>query len=238
VSTAPIRSRDWFYVALAAALLLVVLVGFAPTYYLRSAADPAALPPGPRELPAYLHWHGVALTSWFLLALAQPTLIATRRHAVHRVLGWLGAVVAVAVVGATFLVLTRAALNPVTGVPPEALPLVIVGDLFALVVFSLLVIAAVLLRHSREAHLRLMLLASVAIVGPAAARLPNAIELGFVIPAVQLAVPIALIVHDWLRSRRVHPATIAGTALIVSGTVAGIAVALSPLGQSLIEALR
>jgi len=50
-------------------------------------------------LPAYLYMHGLALTAWFSLAVAQAALVAARRTPLHRKLGVAGLFVAGAVVG-------------------------------------------------------------------------------------------------------------------------------------------
>src|SRR3954466_5263426 len=90
-ATAARARHPAFFPAMSALLLVIVFVGFAPTYYLRPAAA--------RPLPIYLHLHGAALTLWFSLLLVQTGLIASGRRALHRRLGLggaaLGAVIAV-----------------------------------------------------------------------------------------------------------------------------------------------
>ena len=85
VATSPARStakstarrHPAFFPAMSSLLVVLVFLGFAPTYYLRPVTA------GP--IPAYLHVHGAAMTAWFLLLLVQTALIATRRRAIHRV---------------------------------------------------------------------------------------------------------------------------------------------------------
>ena len=226
------------YAWLSAALLLVVLLGFSRTYYGRILAGTDGPPIQPSELPFHLHAHGIVLTAWFLLAVVQPTLIATRRNHIHRLLGWIGVGLAIAVVVLTTLVLFRAVPQPATGIPADALPFVVVGDFMLLITFSMFVIAALVFRRDRETHMRLMLLASTAIFIPAVARLPGAAAFGPAIPlAARVAVPLALIVHDCLRLGRVHRATIAGTVVLVIGFLAGGVVGGSPVGRAILERL-
>jgi len=54
----------WFFPIVSAGLLAALLVGFAPTLFLRSLFD---VPP----IPAYLYVHGIVLTTWFVLVFAQ-----------------------------------------------------------------------------------------------------------------------------------------------------------------------
>src|SRR5262245_49271621 len=75
--------RSRFMMAMSWVLLVVVLVGFSPSFYLRSFFP---VPP----IPAYLYVHGVIVTCWFLLLVAQTTLVATGNTAVHRKLGIAG----------------------------------------------------------------------------------------------------------------------------------------------------
>jgi hypothetical protein len=61
-------------------LLVVVLVGFSPTFFLRPLLKD-------RPLPGVLDLHGAVLTSWFLLTVLQGWLIRTRRLRLHRRIG-------------------------------------------------------------------------------------------------------------------------------------------------------
>lgn len=101
------RKWRWFFVSMALALLAVVVVGFAPTFFLRGYFGTARLPPGLRTFPVYLWVHGVVLTSWFLLFFAQTVLVASHRTGLHRRLGVFGAVLAMAVVLVSANVLIR-----------------------------------------------------------------------------------------------------------------------------------
>jgi hypothetical protein len=92
------RVQTRFFSYMSAVILVSVLVGFAPTLYLRGwfVEVPAI---GPRV------WlHGVVLTAWFVAFWLQATLIARPRVAWHRRTGWLVAVIALAAVAASLCV--------------------------------------------------------------------------------------------------------------------------------------
>ncbi len=91
-------NRDRFFIALSAMMLLIVLVGFSPTFFLHRLF-------GEAPLPTYLHVHGVILTAWFCLAFAQTCLIATGRMAAHRRIGVASVFVAIAVVAINLVTL-------------------------------------------------------------------------------------------------------------------------------------
>lgn len=82
------RHDHFFFSGMAAVALIVVLVGFARTYFL------AGLFRAP--LPNLLvHVHGAAFTLWIILFMAQISLVTARRVDLHRRLGLLGFVLAV-----------------------------------------------------------------------------------------------------------------------------------------------
>src|ERR1044071_8015406 len=91
------RRERLFYTGMSAAFLLLVFAGFARSYYLKPYFGT------PPVLTPLLHLHGLLFSSWIVLLLAQTTLVATKRTAVHRRLGWAGAGLAVLMilVGAT-----------------------------------------------------------------------------------------------------------------------------------------
>ena len=77
-----------FYTWVAIAIPIIVLLGFARTYYLKGFFA------GP-ELPALVHLHGVVMTVWVALFIIQVRLVASRRTNIHRRLGVLSGVFAI-----------------------------------------------------------------------------------------------------------------------------------------------
>jgi hypothetical protein len=61
------------YVWVAVFIPLIVLIGFARTYYLKGLFDTPALP------SLLVHLHGIVMTLWVVLFVAQTWLIAARR---------------------------------------------------------------------------------------------------------------------------------------------------------------
>ncbi len=190
---------------------LVVFAGFAPTYYLRGAF-------GGRELDVLRQVHGAVMTAWFTLFLVQARLVATGNVRVHRKLGWagVGLAVLVLVVGTRLAIATaRSGVTPIP-VPPLVFLVVPLGEMFA---FAGLFTAAVLLRRRGGWHKRLMLLASVAMLTPAFARLSLRVLGGGAPPLffglVDLIL-LACIAFDTVRNRRLHPAFAVGFAFVLA----------------------
>jgi hypothetical protein len=165
------RQRErLFYSGMAIAILIVVVAGFAPTYFLRPLFTTA-------PLPRVLHVHGVVFTAWLVLYVAQSLLVAANRTRVHRRLGMAGAWLAgVMVVVGTYTALVRAKAG---AAPPGVDPLAFLAvPLFDMLVFSTLVATGISLRRRPDVHKRLMLMAMVSILSAAFARLPGVGALG------------------------------------------------------------
>jgi hypothetical protein len=100
----PATSRKrlhWFFPVVAGVLFAALLVGFAPSFFLRSLS-------ASQPMPLYLYVHGVVLTAWYGLFLVQTALVAASRTALHRRLGLAAVVVAVLLVPISELVVVRA----------------------------------------------------------------------------------------------------------------------------------
>jgi hypothetical protein len=218
------------------ALLAVVVVGFAPTFFLRGYFGTARLPPGLRTFPVYLWVHGVVLTSWFLLFFAQTVLVASHRTGLHRRLGVFGAVLALAVVLVSANVLIRKIHGPsLNGTSEDALPGVIGAGSGDLLTFLILVAAGFYFRKQPEIHKRLMFLASFGAAGAAIGRLPGPV----IILAVTVLFLMALPLYDIVcNRRRIHRATGWGLAVSLLVHVLTGTLAIGAAGQALIRALR
>ena len=192
------------------AVAVAVFAGFAPTYFLRPYFQTTSLPP-------LLHLHGFVFTMWILLLLTQTTLVAAHRTDLHRRLGLAGAALAglMVVVGLTTAIVTGR--RDVAAGSDEALSF-LTTPFADMLVFLVLVAAAIGYRRRAEAHKRLMLLATISILDAAVARWPLAIVASssfafFVLTDVFI---VAGIVYDVVSRRRVHPAYVWGGSLIVA----------------------
>jgi hypothetical protein len=204
-----------FYSAMAVAMALTVFAGFGATYYFRflSAGPTTTLSGGPFTIA--VHAHGALFTTWVLLFVVQTALVAQRRVAIHRRLGFAGAGLAAAMVGVgTYTAIEAAARG---AAPPGVDPLAFLAiPLFDMILFGGFVTAAVVLRRNKEAHKRLMLLAYVAIIVAAVARLPGVLSKG---PTAFFGLAVLFIVagavYDRLSRGRVHRVYLWGGGLFV-----------------------
>lgn len=222
-----------FYLVMSLLMAGVIVGGFSKTVPGDFTSDPA--------LPFLLHVHGAVFTLWVLLFVAQPAFIARGSLALHRRIGWLGAVLAAAmlVMGITAtLYAVRFGLIPSFFPPPIFLTMNLIG----IVVFAGLVGAGIAFRRRAEWHKRLMLCATISILGPGLGRLLPMGSFGAAAPLVMFGV-IALFafagpVMDLLTRRRVHPAYYWGVASILLSMVVIGPLAFSPPGLALLEVVK
>lgn len=204
------RRERLFYIGMAIAILITVFAGFSRSYFLKAQFRTP-------ELSLLLHVHGLVFTAWVLLFLAQTSLVAARRTDIHRRLGVLGGVLAalVLILGtATAIIRVKGGSAPVPGVPPLAFLAIPLVDML---LFAILVGAAFYYRHRADVHKRLMTLATISLLAAPIARLP----FGFMKagPPAFFGVAdlflVAMLAHDLVTRRRLHPATIWGGLLIL-----------------------
>ena len=206
------RRERLFYTGMAAAFAITVFAGFARTYYLRPYFGTPSLTP-------LLHLHGLVFTSWLALLLTQTVLVAANRTAIHRRLGVAGAALAVLMVlvgTATAVIRAKQGAAPAGATSPLAFLAIPLGDML---VFASLVGAGFYFRRRVDAHKRLMLLATIAILPAATARLPFAFiqqvgPLAF-FGLADLFVVVCL-VYDLVARGRPHRATVWGGLLIIA----------------------
>jgi hypothetical protein len=204
----PLRRERLFFSGMAVAFAVVVFVGFAPTYFLRTLSD---RPP----LPWLVHLHGVLLSTWILLLLVQTTLVALRRTDLHRLLGAGGGVLAASIIPVGYFVAISAARRGAAA-DPGTLKFLIV-PMGALIVFPVVVGAALLLRRRPDFHKRLILIATIELMNAAVDRLPGVFAAGLApfYPGTDLFL-LALVIHDGVTLRRIHPATLWGGLFLVA----------------------
>jgi uncharacterized membrane protein YozB (DUF420 family) len=189
------------------AFVVVVFVGFAPTYFLRSLSDRPSL-------PWLVHLHGAVFSAWILLLLVQTRLVAMKRTDLHRTLGVAGGTLAVLMLVVGYFVAISAARR--TSQIPGQLQFLIV-PVGALIVFPVLVGAAFLLRRRVDFHKRLMLLATIELMNAAVDRLPGVYAAGLApfYPGTDLFL-LVLVIYDGVTLRRLHPATLWGGFFLVA----------------------
>jgi hypothetical protein len=208
------RDRSRLYGLTGLAISVIALIGFSPTYYLRTWFD---VPP----LTMRLHVHGLVLTLWLVLFLVQSTLISVGRRSLHRRLGFAGVGLAWAVIVTTYMTAIEAAqLDGSRGGITAADRLY--STIVILVLFGVFVAVGTLFRKRPDIHKPSMLLATIAIVGPAANR-ATVLLLGRGIRDphvfVMSALLLAAVISDWRMRGRPHWWLVCGSFVLIASQV-------------------
>jgi hypothetical protein len=232
--TAAVSSVQFFFFA-QVALLIAVLVGFSPTFYLRPLFKV-------HPLPAVLYVHGAVLTVWFMLTALQGWLVQTQRFRTHRQVGYVVASYAALVVVMGLVADARMAGELDSPKDPDNI--VFWGNLFSLILFAAYVSLAVVFRKTPEIHKRLTLLASISIVGPALARFSE----WPIFPGGVAARPLygiggllvlylSLLGHDLVVRRRPHPVTLIGLTAFIGILAIAVFLAITGTGFHILHGI-
>lgn len=219
-----VSESRWFYVRMAYACAAIAVLGFVPTYW-------APLAAGAFPGPALLHFHGWLSTAWMALFILQARAAATHRFDRHRALGLAGISVATAVFFTGLMVAVHAIRRgTAAGFAVESHTFAIV-PISIIVMFAGAVGAAIASVRRPDAHMRLMLVATITILPPAIARvlflllapagarpgegLPPTVVFALMPSFASNLVLAAAMVYDWRVRGRVHPVYLAAAAVLL-----------------------
>lgn len=223
---APFDMRSFerrLFAAVAIAFPIIVVIGFAPTYYLKFAFENAPLP------SVLVHLHGLFMTTWIALFITQVFLISSKKIKVHQRLGILGVILAplIVVVGWLTGIAAAARGGAPPGIPPLAFLIVPMGDM---VVFAILFAGAIYYRRKPADHKRLMLLTVLNFLPPALGRFPtelaNSPMFFFGVPDV---IAILVLIFDAWKTRKINMVFLLGTVLLIASHVIRLTMAESAL---------
>lgn len=203
------RITHAFYITAVMYMTIVVLVGFWPSYFGQLFGD---VP----DRHWVIHLHAAVFTGWLLLLLAQVVLVAAGNTKFHRKLGIAGGVYVILIlvlgISAAFVLpLEKLADGLWTMDEASSFLILPLGDML---IFSGLFGAALYYRKKSEIHKRLILAASVMLVFPAAARIYGEADIPSLL-VLWLAPIVAGMIIDGILHRKVHPAYLAGFAVLL-----------------------
>jgi len=201
-----------FFLVVAILFPITVLIGFGPTYYLKSFFTS---PPIPSTL---VHLHGLGMSAWIILFATQVYLIRSTKIKLHQQLGITSIVLAVGifVLGIMTGVASAQRGGGVPGIPPLEFLIVPFGDM---IVFAILFGAAVYYRRNAPNHKRLMLLTVLNFLPPALGRFPFELTatLG---PVWFYGVPdilaVAFVAIDTWRNGKLNKVFLAGAVFLIA----------------------
>jgi len=185
-----------FYTAMSIAIAIMVFVGFAETFYLKTYFHKPAL-------HQVTEIHGLLNTCWIVLFVVQNALIASGRVALHRRLGWAGAALSLLMVPFGIATGIDSVRQGHMVNAPDIYTALLTFTFRNTLIFAILMAAAIYWRRNSEAHKRLALLAAIALFAePSVGRIPG---LSFpMIVLVILAFFFAGPIYDLVTRRRIH----------------------------------
>jgi hypothetical protein len=246
-----------FYFAMALTCLVIAVLGFMPTYFLPMVQ-------GKFKGPPLVHIHGLVLFAWMAFFCTQTWLVAQGKTLAHRTWGVLGVSIATAMVFVvTAIVSLRVAQASLPGQPEgvahqvRAFAWVSIG---AIGFFTALFVLAIVNIKRPETHKRLLLLATISLLGAPIARwfmtllappagpppiLPPGLPLVgappvFVAIAPSLVGDLLLFLAiwvDWRTRGRPHPVYLIGGAIMLILHLTQVQVAESPAWQAVAAAI-
>jgi hypothetical protein len=219
------RTDDVFFSAMAMLILGTVLLGFGRSYYF------AGVFRAPLPTPL-VHVHAAVFSAWILLLIVQTSLVSAGRLDLHRRLGIFGAALAGAMVVLAFLVATDSLVRgfkpPGSRFDPKSFYSI---PIFETAVFCVLIFWALRARGDGPAHKRLILIASISLMGPAIGRWPFVpiAQTGLWISAILDFFILLVVAFDLWSRRRIHRATVQGGLFLIIAHQAMIPIGLTPV---------
>jgi hypothetical protein len=212
-----------FYSGMAILLCVCVYLGFSPTYF-QAGMMRAPLP------SSILHIHGAVFTLWMLLFVVQAALISARRVKWHRSFGvaafCLPPIMIVLGVWAAIDALHRGVrIGPLDPAVSAAIPLIGIAG------FTVVIYASWRARRRPDAHKRLILIATMDLVGAAFGRFPWA-RIG--LPPAAGAVTgigillLILIIYELLSIHRIHRSTMWAAPLVFATIALAVPIGMTP----------
>jgi hypothetical protein len=202
-----------FYLWMSIACLFVAVGGFTPTYFL-------PISKGTLNPNAGVHFHGFLFFLWPLFLVLQSWLAVNNRVQRHRSLGLLGISLATLMpVAAILASINRAKIFSSGGAPQSFIDTFIGSVAIDISIFAFLVVIALIQIRKPETHRRLMMVATISLLGAALNRIypiVAPVTAAAFLEHTRMELPILtadllfipLLAYDWNTSRKIHPAYI------------------------------
>ena len=187
-------------------MVALVVVGFWPTYY-------GPLLSGTFDLKPIIEIHAVVFSGWIVLFVAQTFLVYTGRLKWHRKVGWFAVGYATLMVGVVITALAmRFSDHMAAGDIREAHRSLVISSV-DLLLFSGFLTAAIAYRKKAQIHKRLIIVATVVLMGPAVGRMTFLSAVPLILFVLYSSPILFGMAFDFAIRRRVHAVYIIGLIL-------------------------
>lgn len=197
-----------FFVVFATVSVAVVFAGFSRTFFVPVAS-------GTFKAPLTVSVHAFFFLAWVSLLVVQAVLAFSRKIGWHRQLGWSSMILIPAMTTSGVAVSLWATARDLRAGQGDAALSFLFGLFMDVTSFAALASAAIVMRRKPQAHKRLIVLATIGILGPALGRIPL---IGARTDLVIVALVLSVAAYDFVSHSRVHAATLwGGVGLLASG---------------------
>ena len=245
------KKREPYFFVVNVILLLIVVVGFGPSFFLRPLNDLA-------PLPIHLIIHGVSATAWIVAIVLQSYWIQQGKVLRHARLGVYFSLIAPILVASGFWVLGYATELYHTDFAPHVAAteddgrtfraLIISGDVWQLLLFLVFVYIGYRNRKHAFIHKRAMLIASILLCQQALVRIGKMEVLmigsepgasgGMYATFVPLLLLISIVVYDKRVHQKIQRISIAGIVAYLLFVGISVAIGASGLAVAVLEGFR
>jgi hypothetical protein len=212
------KHSDYFY-TMFWILLMLVFIGFAPSFYLKPLVPEQPLYPDGLPNPHVIH--GIILTIWYIFLVVQSGWIKYKKFHIHRMLGWFGAAWAALVLASTIWVITvfpdrmeqlaQQQNSTVDEVEPGLISILWL-DIFMCALFIGCFTIAIIKRNQSVIHKRLMLYTGIAFIFAAVFRvggitsylLDSNVGMLFSL-LILVSLTVSLLIHDYKKLGKIQP---------------------------------
>ncbi len=234
--------RPGFYFGFAIACALIAFFSFVPTYWLPLAS-------GSLRLSPTVHLHAAVQFSWLLLFVVQAGLAGSGRLAMHRMLGVGGVTLAAGILMVGVIAAIQSYHLQAAAGHAEQARAFLIAPITNVLFFAVVVGLAASHFRRPEIHKRLMVLATVAVLIPAIARVfliaitggttitPPPIQVTLVPSLVTDLLLVVAMVHDRRTHGRIHRVYWIGGGLLIGLQVLRIPLAHTPVWESIADSL-
>ena len=202
--------------AFVAIVIIAVSLGFGRTVVLPSLR-------GTFSRPWFVYLHGSLFVVWVLLLAVQVRLVSRHQVRLHQRLGILGAVL-VPLMAVSGVIVSVWATNRDVALGQPGAVVFFLGLLMDMLMFFAFGCAALVTRRRPANHKRLIVFATLAILGAAIGRIPL---VGDCANSLAVTLVLAVVGYDLALDRRVRAVTLIGGMLFLAGVFSE-----TPLGQT------
>jgi hypothetical protein len=209
--------RRLFFVLFSLALVTLVVTAFRRTLFATIALHTFVE-------PWFVYVHGALLLSWFGLLIIQSAFAASGYVSIHRRVGLYGMLVVPLIGLSTIQVVVFAARRDASDGSANEPITNLFGELLDVALFMGLAATAFILRRHPQTHKRLVLIATLVVIGAAVGRIPM---LGEYPNTVTFALLATVAARDIIKRRSLHAATLCGGLALITASLIE-----TPIGQT------